>query len=78
MNQIYKYDENFEWNFSNSFEYKTKFIKAMMEEGVDKILPNDIMLRFVPEPEELMYNSGTTKQRLIFYSQDFDFENNEL
>ena len=40
----------------------------MMEDGVDNILPNDLMLRFVPEPEDLMYNSNNTKQRLIYYS----------
>ena len=48
MNQIYKYDENFEWNFDNTFEYKTKFIRAMMEDGVENILPTDMMLRFIP------------------------------
>ena len=78
MNQIYKYDENFEWNFDNTFEYKTKFIRAMMEDGVENILPTDMMLRFIPQPEDLIYESGATKQRLMFYSQDYDFENNEL
>ena len=78
MNQIYKYDENFEWNFDNTFEYKTKFILAMMEDGVEDILPADTMLRFIPEPEDLIYVSGATTQRLVYYSQDYDFENNEL
>ena len=72
MNQIYKYEENTNYDFYNSFKYQTIFIEKMMEEGLDKLKNANDMLRFIPEEDEMFHHYGKDKnkqkQRLIFYS----------
>jgi hypothetical protein len=71
MNQIYKYEENTNYHFYNSFNYQTIFIEKMMEEGTEKLKNTDEMLRFIPEDEEMFHHYGKDnkqKQRLIYYS----------
>ena len=58
------------------------FIEKMMEDGLDKVESTKEMANYIPLEEEMFQEYGKEKkrekQRLIYYSQDYDYSNNEL
>ena len=82
MNQIYTYEENTDYHYYNTFKCCTMFIEKMMEDGLDKVESTKEMANYIPLEDEMFQEYGKEKkrekQRLIYYSQDYDYSNNEL
>lgn len=77
MNQVYKYTKNKAWDYDNMFEFETKEFEQLMEKGINNIIPTNTMFIYVPIDTEMKL-PGSESQRLVYYSQQYDYENTEL
>ena len=77
MNQVYKYTKNKAWDYDNMFEFETKELEQLMEKGINHIIPTNTMFIYVPIDTEMKL-PGSESQRLVYYSQQYDYENTEL
>lgn len=73
--EVYKYHDVKTWDLDSIFDFKDDAAKhfLLQHKHLTEILQN-----FVPEEKETVFKNSTSKQRLMFYCQHYDFTNSEL
>ena len=78
MNEFYKYEETKTYNFENVFEQNAKELERYHK--MEEVYKSKEIEKYIPEADEIVFvdKDQTKRQRLIFYSSDFSFDDKEI
>lgn len=79
MAQMYKFENRKIWDFDNMFQFQSREIEKFVFNKSEQVKPTSIMKTYCcSNASELMFQKGSVKQRLIFYTKQYEYGNFEL